>query len=119
MVATLERVSKEIKKGNGHYTMNPIDTQGTAQGFFLRVTLDNIYQTAESKDKDSGEVRPSKWKLQVSYAEQTKNGAKRLIHHDISVPTAKVKDYEGKQGKQVEVQCGAMVVNNRLFFYGV
>lgn len=99
--------------------MNPIQTQTQPQGVVIRATLDNIFKTPERRDNTSGEIQPGKWKLQLSYPEPMKNGETRIMRQDITVPEAKIKEYQGKQGKQVEIPCGTIVRDNRLYFFGL
>lgn len=80
--------------------------------------LMNIFKTADFKDKESGEVKQGKTKLQLMCETQLHNGEKKHELFDITIPDTKQEEYQGKIGKQVNVNC-SFYAKGVVTFFGV
>ena len=82
--------------------------------------LASMYQKPEFKDKETGEVKPGRYILQLQTMNELKNGEKKLELYDISIPDDLIPQYKGKVGENVQVRCRFFTENNTpVKFYGV
>lgn len=68
----------------------------------------SIYKSNDFKDKETGEVSHGKHKLQLLIENELANGSIRNDMQDISIPDARVKEFETQIGKKVQVKCDIM-----------
>jgi hypothetical protein len=64
-----------------------------------------VYKAPDYHDKDSGETTPGKYKLQMLVESELMNGQIKREMKDISIPDERVKEFEEKIGKSVQVKC--------------
>lgn len=77
----------------------------------------NVYDTPQTTDKKTGEVRPASTRLQLQAENVLENGQKR-----IDLVTLKVHDadkYKKSIGKLVNVPIGAFVANGAIMYYAL
>ena len=77
------------------------------------------YQKPDFTDKETGEVVKGKYYIQLMVASTLKNGQIKKELVDISLPSERVKDYEGQDGKTVQVRCNYISNKEKVVFYGV
>jgi hypothetical protein len=76
------------------------------------------YQKPDFTNKETGEVAKGKYVIQLMVANMLKNGQIKKELVDISLPPERVKDYEGQDGKTVQVRCD-YISKEKVVFYGV
>lgn len=77
----------------------------------------NVFDTAESVDRKTGDIRPASTRVQVQAENTLENGQKRF-----DMITLKVKDgemYKKLVGKPVRVPVGAFVANGSILYYAL
>jgi len=82
----------------------------------LKEKLLHSYKSADFTDRESGEVKIGKNKLQLLMELPLKNGSFKNELLDISIPNEKVAQYVGKEGKLVEVDVAYF---GKTTFYGI
>jgi hypothetical protein len=77
----------------------------------------NVFQTAPYTDKQTGEIKPSRHRVQVMCQNVQQNGQKRveLVNLTVSDP----RPFEGAEGRQVRIPVGAMVVGGAVQYYAI
>ena len=85
---------------------------------FVEAKLENIYKPKEFKDKESGEVKPSKWQLEFFERVEGEQGTQTILHK-ISIPDEKVKQYQDKVGAVVKVEVKAWNSGTKSGYFGV
>jgi hypothetical protein len=76
----------------------------------------SIYKSNDFKDKETGEVSHGKHKLQLLVENELQNGSVKNEMQDVSIPDARVKEYEAQIGKKVQVKCD-FVTKGQINFY--
>lgn len=76
----------------------------------------SIYRNNDFKDKETGEVTHGKHKLQMLVETALSNGSVKNEMQDISIPDARVKEYETQIGKKVQVKCDVMSKSPVIFY---
>jgi hypothetical protein len=77
----------------------------------------NVFDTAESVDRKSGDIRPAATRVQIQAENTLENGQKRF-----DMVTLKVQDgetYKKLVGKPVRVPVGAFVSNGSILYYAL
>lgn len=82
----------------------------------LNGILQNVYQQPESKDKQTGEIRPASLRAQILCENITQAGEKRLEMVTLKVHTDA---FRNLVGQQVRVPVGAFVANGGIMFYAL
>ena len=82
----------------------------------LNGTVQNVYEQPESKDKETGEVRPASLRAQILCENITQNGEKRLEMVTLKVHT---EAFRSLVGQKVRVPVGAFVANGGIMFYAL
>jgi hypothetical protein len=80
--------------------------------------LINIFKTADFTNKETGEVKEGKVKLQLMCQSILNNNERKNELFDITVPNEKISDYENKIGEQVDVKC-SFFTNGNITFFGI
>ena len=83
----------------------------------LNGVVQNVFDTPESTDRKTGEVRPAATRIQIMAENVLQNGQKRM-----DLVTLKVKDgkpYAALVGKPVRVPVGAFVSGAAVQFYAL
>lgn len=76
----------------------------------------SIYKSNDFKDKETGEVSHGKHKLQLLVESELQNGSVKNDMQDISIPDARVKEFETQVGQKVQVKCD-VVSKSQVSFY--
>lgn len=76
----------------------------------------SIYKSNDFKDKETGEVSHGKHKLQLLVENELQNGSVKNEMQDVSIPDARLKEYESQIGKKVQVKCD-FVTKGQINFY--
>ncbi|MCK9379921.1 MAG: hypothetical protein M0P95_02505 [Sulfuritalea sp.] len=77
----------------------------------------NVFDQAASTDKETGEIRPAKSRVQIMAENELQNGQKR---HELVNLTAEDPDlYRKLAGKVVSVPVGAFVASGTVMFYAL
>ena len=82
----------------------------------LNGTVQNVYEQPESKDKETGEIRPASLRAQILCENITQNGEKRLEMVTLKVHT---EAFRSLVGQKVRVPVGAFVANGGIMFYAL
>lgn len=84
----------------------------------LELEVTNIYKSKDFTDKDSGEVKKGKWKIQTFDKILSEDG-EQLKLYDISLPDNKVDSYRESLGETIQIPVSTYVANGRVGYYGV
>jgi Zn-finger domain-containing protein len=77
----------------------------------------NVFDTPESVDKKTGEVRQAKFRIQIMAQNELQNGQKRIDLVNLTVDTPET--YKALQGQNVRVPVGAFVNGSSVQFYAL
>lgn len=77
----------------------------------------NVFDTPESTDKKTGEVRPAATRVQISAENTMENGQKRI--ELVTLKVDKGDKYRELVGKPVRVPVGAFVAGGSVMFYAL
>lgn len=77
----------------------------------------NVFDTPESTDKKSGEVRESKFRIQIMAENELQNGQRRVDLVNLTVDDPKL--YKSLQGQNVRVPVGVFVSGTAVQFYAL
>ncbi len=80
--------------------------------------LINIFKTADFINKETGEVKEGKVKLQLMCQSILNNNERKNELFDITVPNEKISEFENKIGEQVDVKC-SFFTNGNITFFGI
>jgi hypothetical protein len=80
--------------------------------------LINIFKTADFTNKETGEVKEGKTKLQLMCQSILNNNERKNELFDITIPNERIADYENKIGEQVNVKC-SFFTNSPITFFGI
>jgi hypothetical protein len=80
--------------------------------------LMNIFKTADFKDRETGEVKVGRLKLQLMCESVLSNGETKHELFDITIPDFKQEEYKDKVGEQVNVPC-SFYAKGAVTFFGV
>jgi hypothetical protein len=80
--------------------------------------LINIFKTADFINKETGEVKEGKVKLQLMCQSILNNNERKNELFDITVPNEKISEFENKIGEQVDVRC-SFFTNGNITFFGI
>lgn len=83
----------------------------------LNGLVQNVFSKPESKDKETGEIRPATDNVQILAENVMQNGEKRLEMVTLKVQAGEV--YRKLVGKHVRVPVGAFIANGSLLFYAL
>lgn len=83
----------------------------------LNGTVANVYASAQSTDRETGEVRESKPRVQIMAENTLQNGQKRLELVNLTVEDPE--PYRKLQNRAVRVPVGVFVTNNGIQFYAL
>ncbi len=77
----------------------------------------NVFDQASSVDKETGEIRPAKTRVQIMAENELQNGQKRveLVNLTVDDPTL----YRSLSGRAVSVPVGAFVASGTVLFYAL
>lgn len=77
----------------------------------------NVFDTPESTDKKTGEIRDAKFRIQVMAENELQNGQKRfdLVNLSVDMPDL----YKPLKGQNVRVPVGAFVSGSSVQFYAL
>lgn len=78
--------------------------------------LHSIHKSNNFKDKETGIETQGKHKLELLVADELPNGSVKHEMQYISIPDARVKEYEAQIGKKVQVKCD-VVSKSQVSFY--
>ena len=76
----------------------------------------NVYQQPETKDKETGEIRPASLRAQILCENTTQGGEKRLEMVTLKVHTDA---FRKLVGQKVRVPVGAFVNGGAIMFYAL
>lgn len=65
----------------------------------------SIFKAPDFVDKDTGETTAGKYKLQMLIESELKNGETKQEMKDISIPDKRLKEFEDKIGKPIQLKC--------------
>jgi len=83
-----------------------------------RVKIENIYRSKDYKDKETGEVKAGKWRIQTFDEIEGEEGTQmKLI--DIPVPESMAKELQAKKGQEVSIPVSVYAIGKKIGFYGV
>lgn len=82
----------------------------------LNGTVQNVYQQPETKDKETGEIRPASLRAQILCENITQSGEKRLEMVTLKVHTDA---FRKLVGQQVRVPVGAFASGGAIMFYAL
>jgi len=80
--------------------------------------LINIFKTSDFKDKETGEVKEGKNKLQLMCNTILNNNERKNELFDITIPEFRIEEYKDKVGEQVKVQC-SFYAKGTVTFFGI
>lgn len=83
----------------------------------LNGMVQNVFSKPESKDKETGEIRPSTENVQILAENFLQSGEKRLEMVTLKVPSGEV--YRKLIGKHVRVPVGAFVAGTSILYYAL
>lgn len=83
----------------------------------LNGTVLNVFDTPESKDPKTGEIRPAATRVQVNAENTLENGQKRL--ELVTLKVDKGDTYRKLLGKAVSIPVGAFVSGKSIVFYAL
>lgn len=83
----------------------------------LNGTVLNVFDTPESKDAKTGEIRPAATRVQINAENTLENGQKRF--ELVTLKVAKGDHYRTLVGKPVSVPVGAFVSGKAIVFYAL
>lgn len=83
----------------------------------LNGTVLNVFDTAASTDKKTGEVRPAATRVQIQAENTLENGQKRFEMVTLKVADGDV--YRKLQGQPVRVPVGAFASGGAIVFYAL
>lgn len=83
----------------------------------LNGTVQNVFDTPESVDKKTGEVRPAATRIQILAENTLQNGQKRL--EMVTLKVAKGDTYREQLGAAVSVPVGCFVAGTSIQFYAL
>lgn len=83
----------------------------------LNGMVQNVFNKPESKDKETGEIRPATENVQILAENTLESGEKRFEMVTMKVPKGEV--YRGLVGQQVRVPVGAFVANGAILYYAL
>ena len=82
----------------------------------LNGVVQNVYTQPESKDRESGEIRPASLRAQILCENTTQDGEKRLEMVTLKVHTDA---FRKLVGQKVRVPVGAFAANGAIMFYAL
>ena len=82
----------------------------------LNGTVQNVYEQPESKDKETGEIRPASLRAQILCENTTQSGETKLEMVTLKVHT---EAFRSLVGQKVRVPVGAFVANGGIMFYAL
>ena len=77
----------------------------------------NVFDTPETTDKKTGELRESKFRIQIMAENELQNGQKRVDLVNLTVDDPKL--YKSLQGQNVRVPVGVFVSGSTAQFYAL
>ena len=77
----------------------------------------NVFDTPETVDRKTGELRESKFRIQIMAENELQNGQKRIDLVNLTVDTPET--YKALQGQNVRVPVGAFVNGSNVQFYAL
>ena len=77
----------------------------------------NVFDTPQSTDKKTGEIRPASTRVQIQAENVLENGQKRIDMVTLKVASGEV--YQKLVGKHVRVPVGAFVMNGSIMYYSL
>jgi hypothetical protein len=83
----------------------------------LNGIVQNVFRKAESKDRETGEIRPASDQVQILAENVLENGEKRLEMVTLKVQSGDA--YRKLVGRFVRVPVGAFIANGSLLFYAL
>ncbi len=84
----------------------------------LSLEIVNIFKAKPFVDKDTGESKAQKWKIQAFDNVETENGTQmKLI--DVSIPDEKYYELKDSVGKEVSIPVKTYVSKGRVGYYGI
>lgn len=83
----------------------------------LNGVVQNVFDTPESVDRKTGEVRPAATRVQVMAENTLQNGQKRL--EMVTLKVANADSYRELVGKPVRVPVGCFVSGGAVMFYAL
>lgn len=82
----------------------------------LNGLVQNVYTQPESKDKETGEIRPASLRAQILCENTMESGEKKLEMVTLKVHT---ESFKSLVGKHVRVPVGAFVAKGTIMFYAL
>lgn len=82
----------------------------------LNGTVQNVFSKPESKDKETGEIRPASLHAQILAENVLQTGEKKFEMVTLKVHT---EAFRNLVGQQVRVPVGAFVANGGIMFYAL
>lgn len=83
----------------------------------LNGMVQNVFTKPESKDKETGEIRPATENVQILAENFLESGEKKLEMVTLKVPRGDV--YRTLVGQLVRVPVGAFVANGAILYYAL
>lgn len=83
----------------------------------LNGLVQNVFNKAETKDKETGEIRPATENVQILAENVLPSGEKRFEMVTLKIQSGEV--YRKLVGKQVRVPVGVFIANGSLLFYAL
>ena len=83
----------------------------------LNGTVQNVYEQPESKDKETGEIRPASLRAQILCENTTQSGEKKLEMVTLKVHAGEA--FRKLTGQFVRVPVGAFVADGQVRYYAL
>ena len=83
----------------------------------LNGTVQNVYEQPESKDKETGEIRPASLRAQILCENTTQSGEKKLEMVTLKVHAGEA--FRKLTGQFVRVPVGAFVADGQIRYYAL
>jgi len=77
----------------------------------------NVFDSAASTDRETGEIRPAKTRVQIMAENELQNGQKRIDLVTLSVDNPSL--YHELVGKHISVPVGAFVASGAVLYYAL
>ena len=87
---------------------------------FIEGQLFNVFRNKDFKQKDTGDVKVGKWKLQFMVDRDMGDGrGTQKVFEDVSIPDTLYDRYKDMVNKNVKLEVGTMSMNNKVIFFGI
>lgn len=84
----------------------------------LKLKIDNLFKDKDFMDKDTGTVKPAKWKIQTFEKVESEQGEMMKLEN-VSITDEFYEKVKGKVGEVVTVPVKAFVNGKKIGYYGI